>query len=366
MNYMSYTLLSIALSLLLSGCNATEDTTDTPDSTPDNTLTCKEKLSNLELDIHKDLDTIKSDSDFTFLLKAKDGKTFSHSRGISTAQSMYESASTSKMVTAVVILDLVDKGILSLDDTPNKYINAWPQSGNFSNITLKELLSFTSGLSEAPLCNFVGGYDFEKCVIKIISKNPDAPLSSTEFHYGPNHLQVAGLMAIKASNSKDWTELFNTFKKENNLFADSVYDLPSSSNPKLAGGMHWSADEYLEFLEKLYTQKILSPTLIAQMSSDQSGDALMVSSPAKDSINQDWHYGFGMWIESDSNPFDKSKVTGRVSSPGLYGAYPFIDYTHEYYGILARQGGFNTFEKGYEIFSSVDDKLEEWAQSSCQ
>jgi len=351
-------------SLLLSGCTS-ENEEENKESNSTLELTCKEKLSQLELEIHNDLDTITTDTEFTLTIKTKSGRSFTHSTGTSTADTLYKSASTSKMVTAAVILDLVNQGILSLDDTPNKYIESWSQSGNLSNIKLRDLLSFTSGLSNAPLCNFDGSADFEECVDKITFWNSNSAISASEYYYGPNHLQVAGLMAMKATNTSDWNSLFNRFKEKYKLFTLSTYDLPSATNPKLAGGMHWTANEYLAFLEKLYNNEILSETLSTQMSSDQIATATIVESPALNSINEDWHYGFGVWIESKSNPFDKAKVTGRVSSPGLYGAYPFMDYTHNYYGILAREGGLSTFEKGYALFTSVESKLEQWADTTC-
>jgi hypothetical protein len=123
--------------------------------------------------------------------------------------------------------------------------------------------------------------------------------------------------------------------------------------------MHWTAVEYMEFLEAIYREEILSPSLISTMSSDQIAGATIVSSPA-DAAGFDWHYGLGNWIECDGEPFDCVDVQ-RVSSPGAYGAYPFIDYAHGYFGIIARQGSLGTFVMGYSVYLSVADLLEQWA-----
>lgn len=346
----------ILLIIMMYGCGKEDVPTDS----------CVEKREQLELDIHNELDTIQTDSDFTLAIQSNDGRRFTHSRGDSSLSKQYKSASTSKMVSTAIILNVVKKGNLSLNDTPNDFIAGWDDTLNHQGITLNELLAFTSGLSDGVLCLNSDTYDFEKCIDNIRSKNGVSTTPGSEFYYGPNHLQVAGLMAIKASNSGNWDALFNSFKSETNLFANASYDLPSLTNPRLAGGMHWSADEYLEFLEKLYKEEILTPALINMMMSDQRANALSVNSPALDGMGEDWHYGFGVWIESSSNPFDASKVTGRISSPGLYGAYPFIDYAHKYYGILAREGAINTYTKGYELFKAVAPKLEVWAESTCE
>ena len=296
---------------------------------------------------------------FTLMVENQKGDILTHSVGASNENRLYKSASTSKWVTATIILELVQEGKLSLSDHPQKYLSFWRKKGNLSKITLKELLSFTSGLKNKPFCLNFKRANFEKCVKRIMKKN-NAPSRKT-FAYGPNHLQVAGLMAIKASGLNSWEELFTQFKKRHHLFQNSNYDLPSISNPRLAGGMHWSAKEYLAFLEALYNKKILNETHLRLMTQDQLGSASIGDSPAKRGMKEDWHYGFGVWIECHADNFNCTKTT-RVSSPGAYGAYPFMDFEHGYYGIVALQARYGKFTKGYEIFKRVEKGLIKWAK----
>jgi len=226
------------------------------------------------------------------------------------------------------------------------------------------LLSFTSGLANEPRCINLGGSDFETCVANIATRNNDSTTPGEEFYYSGSHLQVAGLMAIKASGLLSWQDVFEQFQSETGLLSSARYDLPSSGNPRLGGGMHWTAEEYLEFLEALYKEDILTTELINQMTSDQINEATVEYSPIIEAIEEDWHYGFGNWIECHANPYNCTKTT-RISSPGAYGAYPFIDYENNYYGIVARQGLLGTSEKGYEVFESVSSKLEAWAAINC-
>ncbi len=300
-------------------------------------------------------------TDFTLYLRSSTGHNFIYTKGNSSEEYSYESASTSKMVTAAVILNLVNEGVLSLDDHPQDFISFWPDTGNLGQIQLRHLLNFTSGLENAPFSLNYPNYPFEDVVQDILDENPDPPVPGTEFYYSSSHLQVAGLMAIEASGLGTWENVFDSFKTETGLFPTSVYDLPSITNPRLAGGMHWKAVEYIDFLEALHNEDILSHDLITQMQSDQLDEAEVAYSPVIESIGLDWHYGFGDWIECDANPFDVSCVTGRISSPGAYGAYPFIDNELDYIGILARQGSLGTFSEGYEIIASIDSLLQEWA-----
>ncbi len=304
---------------------------------------------------------VDTDTDFTLIVESNNGTQFFHSRGASTATTSYRSASTSKMVTAAVILHLVQQGVLSLGDHPQDYLDFWPTTGNHASIELRHLLSFTSGLINDPFCLNLPNVSFAGCVETVLEKNLTIPVPGEEFYYASTHLQVAGLMAIRASGMSDWTQVFEQFKSDTQLFTNAVFDLPSINNPRLAGGMHWQAIEYLEFLSALYNQQILSSALIESMVNDQSGSANIAYSPISDGpLALDWHYGFGQWVECPSDPFDCS-VTTRVSSAGAYGAYPFIDFEHQYFGIIAREGALATGHEGYQIWAEVKNELALWA-----
>lgn len=321
------------------------------------TLTAEQKL-------HTALDSVNTDTDYTLLVESNNGTQFTHSTGESTNSTLYRSASTSKIVTATVILSLVQQGVLSLDDHPQDYIDFWPSSGNHALITLKHLLSFTSGLSEESICLNLPNVSFTHCVELILDKNSVISGPGTEFYYASTHLQVAGLMAINASGMNNWAQVFNNFKLETQLFPNATYDLPSINNPRLAGGMHWQATEYLDFLRSLYKQQVLSAESLDLMMSDYTSHANFVYSPVSDeNVLSHWHYGLGLWLECTAKQLDCSP-TARVSSLGAYGAYPFIDFEHKYFGIIAREGNLGTSVEGYKVWAVVENELEEWADSN--
>jgi hypothetical protein len=127
---------------------------------------------------------------------------------------------------------------------------------------------------------------------------------------------VAGLMAIRASGMNSWEQIFNNFKLETQLFSNAAYDLPSKSNPRLAGDMHWQATEYLDFLRSLYKQHVLSAEFLDLMMSDHTSHANFVYSPLSDeNVLSHWHYGLGLWLECTAKQLDCSP-TARVSSLG--------------------------------------------------
>jgi CubicO group peptidase (beta-lactamase class C family) len=339
--------------LMLTACGGSSSSSDSsppPGADP---------ISILESDIRNALDNVITDTDFTLLVSAPNGRTFSHSIGTSTATTSYQSASTSKMVTGAVILRLVNDGVLSLDDNPQDFVGSWPSTGNLSQIQLRHLLAFTSGLNFTPSCTNNPFTTLSACVDQIAADNTSAPVPGTEFYYGSAHMQVAGLMAMNAVGASSWGEIFNDFKTDTGLFANGVFDLPSLQNPRLAGGMHWIATDFLAFLQALHEQSILSPMLIAEMTSNQNLGATIVSTPIA-FPGQDWRYGLGGWIECQAPVFNCTTIS-KFSSPGAYGAYPFIDFEHGYYGIVARQGSLGSGSMGYAVFSSVESQLQAWA-----
>ncbi|MFZ6819607.1 serine hydrolase [Undibacterium sp. Ji22W] len=322
-------------------------------------------VTQLESEMNSQLAQISTDTDFSFAVEREDGRRYMYQRGSSRMQTLYESASTSKLVSAVIILRLIEQGYLKLDDKPQDRINAWPIAAGapLASMNLANLLSFTSGLTEEPLCINAGFMNFESCVSTIANSNANNQIvPGTEFYYASTHLQVAGLMAIKARGVASWQEVFGEFKQQTGLFKNASYDLPSLNNPRLAGGMHWSGEEYLEFLSALKKGRLLNAASMTQLLTDRTANAKLVYSPAA-ALGEVWHYGFGSWHECQSSSFNCAAAM-RISSPGAYGAYPYWDRNKSYVGILARQGDLGTFTKGVAVERAIRPKVEAWLACS--
>ena len=67
-----------------------------------------------------------------------------------------------------------------------------------------------------------------------------------------------------------------------------------------------------------------------------------------------------MWLECRSFNFNCTEP-GYYSSPGLYGAYPFVNPSLNFFGLLARQGAATSWPKGIAVIDAVRDDLERWA-----
>ena len=76
------------------------------------------QLAWLEQAMNATLAVVNTDADFSLVLESFDGRRYHYARGGATPARSYESASTSKWVSAAVILSLVDRGFLSLESRP--------------------------------------------------------------------------------------------------------------------------------------------------------------------------------------------------------------------------------------------------------
>jgi len=142
--------------------------------------------------------------------------------------------------------------------------------------------------------------------LMIISINAgNGIIPGTQFDYGSAHLQVAGLMAVKAAGVDSWQDLFETFQQETGLFPNGAYNLPSIDNPRLAGGMHWQGREYADFIRAFFKGELLTEHTRALMLTDQIALVEIINSPADDLDEAEvWHYGFGIWRECHNTTFD--------------------------------------------------------------
>lgn len=362
-------LVTVLLCLALPACGGgSNDAAQVPPSTASEDAAQREATAQaaravIEQDIRDVLDAHDSSTPFTLALESFSGAGFVHSVPGSSLQTRYDSASTAKWVTAAVILQQVDAGMLSLADHPQDYLSFWPTEGPLADITLQQLLAFTSGLVEAPECISNPLITLRDCVEQLAVLNANDEFTSpagSVFFYGPMHMQVAGLMTIEALALESWDQVFDLFRNTTNLFAGASYDFPSLRNPRLAGGMNWTGQEYLGFLRALVQGDVLSQASREAMFTDQLVDATIGFSASQASLGEDWHYGMGVWLECAQPVYNCSEAE-RYSSAGAFGGYPFIDFQQQVFGILARQGEVGTFVEGKATFDAVRDLVQQWA-----
>jgi CubicO group peptidase (beta-lactamase class C family) len=263
-------------------------------------------------------------------------------------------ASSSKMVTAGVLLHLADAGLVDLDRPVIENLEGLVDWGdNNPQITPAQLLSGSSGLvglgpdpGYGPyVCQFIHTGTLQECAERIFTTSDDdgdvvAP--DTEFRYGGAAWQVAGAVAELVSGSS-WEELIETVYVEpcelqgfgyNNHFTQipggftyppdfdgdpSILD--TTANPNLEGGLYTTVPDYATLLMMLLgggtcgDNEVLSQSAIEEMFRDRTGEVYDSSTG----------YGLGWFID---------RASGRLSDPGAYGSVPWVDPTRTYGVVL--------------------------------
>ena len=248
-------------------------------------------------------------------------------------------ASSSKMVAGLTILRLVDQGFLSLDSSTGTVLG-W--TGPQAAITLRQLLSFTSGLPKEAPCTTLTNITLADCVDSI-SRMPPVAAPGTRFDYGSTHLQVAARMA-EAMTGRSWAEIFDAqLKGPLGLGPDMIfYTAPrqsiGTSNPLIAGGIRATMNEYARILQLEYDRgviqgnRLISDALFTAQATEPYPDAVIGDSPFQ-SIGLNYHYGLASWLECPP-PASNCAVQ---SSPGAFGFTPWVDRDGGYYAIIAME-----------------------------
>ncbi len=247
-------------------------------------------------------------------------------------------ASASKWLTGATIVTLVEQGLMSLDDRPQDYLSYWTSDpGDWrSRITLEQLLSFTAGFHRPPGeagCIGNEAYTMQSCVAEWYEIGVDAEPGTT-YYYGPVHMQVAAAMA-EIATGQPWREVVELTVALPLGLASTRFE---GNNPRAAGAAISSAIDYAAFLQAQLAGELL-PAGFDDLAAERLSGLQIVSRPAAiDGNNVDWYYGLGVWREC-SEPIWSAECEAqtRVSSPGAFGWYPWLDLDNGYYAVLAME-----------------------------
>ncbi len=286
-------------------------------------------------------------------------------------------ASSSKMITAGVLLRLDDAGLLDVD-APVADVVAWGAAN--PEITLAQLLSNSSGLvgllpdpAYPPyLCQYLAVGTLQECAEAIFTTpadDADIVPPDTEFRYGGAQWQVAGAVA-EAASGLSWAELVDqTYVQPcglealayNNHFGQlpSGFEYPSgfdgdpsmlepTDNPNMEGGAYVTTGDYGALLlmhlrgGRCGDDQVLSPGALARMHADRIGEVY-----DGDAWDPESGYGMGWWVD---------RARGYVTDGGAYGSVPWLDLEDGYGAFLVIEA---SSVVGRELAEQLYDLVEE-------
>ncbi|MGE3675997.1 MAG: serine hydrolase domain-containing protein [Polyangiaceae bacterium] len=267
-------------------------------------------------------------------------------------------ASSSKVMSAGVLVHLADQGVLDLDKPVSDYLGDWGEYK--TDRTVAQMLSNSAGmvgLIDDPLyapylCQYLDGGTLSDCAKKIYTADDTADLipPDTEFHYGGGQWQLAGGVAEVVSG-KTWDALIDEIYVKpcglqstgyNNhyskgfasggvdgaltypdFFQGNLDNLGETQNPSIEGGAYTTARDYGKILwmhlsgGRCGDTQVLSEAGVARMQHDRIGEVYGGSSLDPTLPG----YGFGWWV---------SRQDSVVADPGAYGATPWLDNDRGY------------------------------------
>lgn len=266
-------------------------------------------------------------------------RVFERTYGTFTPDQRVAVASASKLISGLVLLDVVARGELTLESTTASVLG-W--TGAHGTITLRHLLSFTSGLEIENGCTFNPLVTLSSCVATIASA-PMRAAPGTRYDYGSTHLHVAARMA-EIVTGKSWNTLFRERIADPLALPTGVryFTFPiqgvGEANPLIAGGLRASAREYARMLALAYQLgrydgvTIGSSALLLAQAREPYPSVTVGASPAV-SLGQTFRYGLSAWLECNT-PATGCAV---ISSAGAFGFTPWLDRDTRYYATIAME-----------------------------
>ncbi|MFT3827096.1 MAG: serine hydrolase domain-containing protein [Chitinophagaceae bacterium] len=243
-------------------------------------------------------------------------------------------ASCSKWLSAALVMTFVDEGKLDLNDTVGKYLPVLSQHGK-GNITISQCLSHLTAIKAPPLKKNLqqmkNMHSMDEA-IEAIAAMPMEGEPGKVFRYSNVGLQIAGAVIEKISG-KSFETLFaeriaHPLGMTNTDFGKGRVALP-------AGGAGSTPEDYLKFLEMILNKgkyngkQILSEKSVAEMQVNRVGADVKVAYSPTEAGN--FGYGYGEWVMESSTQNNLSKA---VTSPGLFGSFPWVDNEKHYCAFL--------------------------------
>lgn len=279
-------------------------------------------------------------TDLRLVIGDSTGVIFEYEKGNLPGDEEHRLASASKLLTGLTVMRLVEAGTLSLSDNPQAYIGGWTNdpTDDKSRVTLEQTLSFTTGFNASPLtsgCILRPAVLLENCVLEIHDDGPET-LPGDAFYYGPEHMHIAAGMA-QGATSLNYVDIFTEQIADPLNLNDTHFETPSVINPRASGGAVSTANDYAEILRALMAGDLISD--IDGFTQDRTGAVSFGFRPNAIGMEAgDWHYGLGFWRECDSFVWDQTCADDIViSSPGAFGWLPWIDFSENYFALIATE-----------------------------
>jgi CubicO group peptidase (beta-lactamase class C family) len=273
-------------------------------------------------------------------------------------------ASCSKWLSAALVMSFVDEGKLSLEDTIGKFLPIFTRYGKGA-IKIKNCLSHTTGIESAPLNLFSvldeNNYPSLEAQVNDFAKSKKmiaAP--GTAFRYSNIGLSIAARV-LETISHKSFEELFQERIAKPIGMVNTSFGSDALVSP--SGGAKSTAADYMSFLvmilnKGLYGDKrILSEKSVSAMQQPETTLSIIKYAPKG---TEGFNYACGEWIQES----DKNGNSIVLTSPGFFGAWPYVDKCRDYAALFFVRKFFIN-EKMKDIYLDIKKKIDEQIAAKC-
>jgi CubicO group peptidase (beta-lactamase class C family) len=243
-------------------------------------------------------------------------------------------ASCSKWLSAALVMTFIDEGKLRLTDTVGQYLPVLTVHGK-GNITIGDCLSHLTGVKAPPLKESLKEFKNINNMDESIEKIAELPMEGSPgkvFHYSSVGLQIAAAVIEKISG-QSFEALFSCrlakpLDMKNTDFGYRKVPLP-------AGSAVSTPEDYINFLTMIINKgefrgkRILSMESINEMQENRISPEVRIAYTPEEAAGLG--YGYGEWVFK--NP-SGSETGNWVTSPGLFGSFPWINNEKHYGAFL--------------------------------
>jgi len=265
-------------------------------------------------------------------------------RGAYRPETVVPIASASKWMVGATIMTLVDQGLLALDAPIGTYVPGLP--ADYAALRLDQLMSYTAGL--AGLREFIElRQPADISLTESAQRAAQTPLAhppGVQFDYGGPNLQFVGAAAERVTG-KSWHAIFAERIAEplgmTATLWGRVRQAPDPKapvgNPVLQGGAWTTLQDHAAFLTMIAQDGVLRGRRVLSTAAISAMDTVMTTGVRKGmtlpgNVGGHGDYMIAHWCER----LEGARCT-LSSSPGAFGAYPWIDRRADLHGVLLVQ-----------------------------
>lgn len=281
------------------------------------------------------------------LLGNRQGLLVEHYAGSYSAQTVVAIASASKLLSAVRILQLSDRGVLDLDAPIGPLLPEF--SGDKAGMTLDQLFSHTSGYGNDSGAPEITDRSISLAqAVQQIGCCRDFPAGyrvGGQFAYGGVSMHIGG-RAAEVASGQDWQQGWQqALGAPLGITSIDWQAFGATTNYMIAGGARSNLRDYAAVLHLLTNEgvaasgaRLLSRDSVFELWRDRVADLPVIDPPP--TAEPPIRYGLGSWF-LPQRPATRPPL---IHSLGAFGFMPWIDFEAGLFGVFMVRGlpGINT------------------------